>query len=85
MLFTMMTMLHLCTRVKRIQEISIGKRRFIGMCFESNSVLCFFFFYYTKFLFCVYRKILTVGRLLPLVFVVFFSLLIVLKPVDTLG
>ncbi|XP_071785409.1 solute carrier family 66 member 2-like isoform X2 [Asterias amurensis] len=36
MLVTMMTMLHLCTRVKRIQEISIGKRRFIEMkCTET--------------------------------------------------
>ncbi|XP_071785408.1 solute carrier family 66 member 2-like isoform X1 [Asterias amurensis] len=34
MLVTMMTMLHLCTRVKRIQEISIGKRRFID--FETK-------------------------------------------------
>ncbi|XP_022098056.1 PQ-loop repeat-containing protein 1-like isoform X1 [Acanthaster planci] len=29
MLFTMMTMLHLCTKVNRLQELSIRKRRFV--------------------------------------------------------
>ncbi|XP_022098057.1 PQ-loop repeat-containing protein 1-like isoform X2 [Acanthaster planci] len=35
MLFTMMTMLHLCTKVNRLQELSIRKRRFVD--FETKN------------------------------------------------